>query len=71
MISEASVGRAELMGGSETRPTWKKRIGNTEAKKTSAEPVLRDRIVVKTTVTASRGHRRSLTQSADNPDRKV
>ena len=71
MMREARDGRAVLMGGSDTRPTWKKSMGKMEPKNTTGEVVHRDKRVVKVKVTARRGHRRSVMQSEDNPERKV
>ena len=71
IINEVRVGRGLFIGGSETRPTWKKSIGKTETKKIRGEALQRERITVKAMVMASKGHRKSLTHFADNPDRKL
>lgn len=60
-----------FVGGSDTRPTWKKSIVKTMGKKTEGEAVQRERIVVKMTVTARSGQRRSLMQEEESPETNV
>lgn len=59
------------MGGSETRPTWRKRRVKVEVKKIEGEVAQRERRVVKKQVTARRGQRRSRTQWEGMSERKV